>query len=173
MKIKLKDIISSTDKEQLLSGSLIILKEIQLNTKNAAKINGGINKGTFTVGDIVYDYTVTDYPPDIVLPGDKDQIRLSGKIARGKPLKNAPEKGPSDRTAVRSSSQSAHRTTFPQRGCRHWNDDRRPHRRVGGSLAVTVFKPQRRAHPKSGPRRRDRGKRVVAVGVARGEARTT
>ena len=80
MKIKLKDIIELSEQEQLLSESLSILKEIQLNVKNAAKINGGISKGNFTVGDIIYDYTVTDYPSDIVLPGDKDQIRLEGTV---------------------------------------------------------------------------------------------
>jgi hypothetical protein len=80
MKIKLKDIIEISEHEQLLSESLSILKEIQLNIKNAAKINGGINKGTFTVDDIVYDYTTTDYPSNIVLPGDKDNIRLEGTV---------------------------------------------------------------------------------------------
>ncbi len=80
MNIKLKHIIPLTDKEQLLSESLSVLKEIQLSTKNAAKIDGGISKGTFTVGDIVYDYNVTDYPSDIVLPGDKDNIRLEGTV---------------------------------------------------------------------------------------------
>lgn len=80
MNIKLKDIIPLTDKEQLLNESLSILKEIQLNVKNAAKIDGGIGKGTFTVGDITYDYTVIDYPTNITLPGDKDNIRLEGTV---------------------------------------------------------------------------------------------
>lgn len=80
MKIKLKDIIEIPEHEQLLNESLSILKEIQLNVKNAAKINGGINKGTFTVDDIVYDYTITEYPSNIVLPGDKDNIRLEGTV---------------------------------------------------------------------------------------------
>jgi hypothetical protein len=80
MNLKLKDIISLSEKEQLLSESLSILKEIQLNPENAVKINGGIKKGDFTIGDIIYDYTVTDYPSDIVLPGDKDQIRLEGTV---------------------------------------------------------------------------------------------
>ena len=80
MKIKLKDIIELSEQEQLLNESLSILKEIQLNVKNAAKINGGVSKGTFTVGDILYDYTVTDYPSNIVLSGDKDNIRLEGTV---------------------------------------------------------------------------------------------
>jgi hypothetical protein len=80
MKINLKDLLSLSEEENLLSESLSVLKEIQLSTKNAAKIDGGISKGTFTVGDIVYDYTVTDYPSDIVLPGDKDNIRLEGTV---------------------------------------------------------------------------------------------
>jgi hypothetical protein len=80
MNIKLKDIIPLSEQEQLLSESLSILKEIQLNVKNAAKISGGISKGTFTVGDIVYNYTVTDYPSNIILPGDKDNIRLEGRV---------------------------------------------------------------------------------------------
>jgi hypothetical protein len=80
MKINLKDLLPLSEEENLLSESLSILKEIELNTKNAAKIDGGISKGTFTVGDIVYDYTVTDYPSDIVLPGDKDNIRLEGTV---------------------------------------------------------------------------------------------
>lgn len=80
MKIKIKDILPLSEQEQLLNESLSILKEIQLNIKNAAKIDGGIDKGTFTVDDIVYDYTVTDYPSDIVLPGDKDNIRLEGTV---------------------------------------------------------------------------------------------
>jgi hypothetical protein len=80
MKINLKDLLPLSEEENLLSESLSILREIELNTKNAAKIDGGIGKGTFTVGDIVYDYTVTDYPSDIVLPGDKDNIRLEGTV---------------------------------------------------------------------------------------------
>jgi hypothetical protein len=80
MKINLKDLLPLSEEENLLSESLSILKEIELNTKNAAKIDGGIGKGTFTVGDIVYDYNVTDYPSDIVLPGDKDNIRLEGTV---------------------------------------------------------------------------------------------
>jgi hypothetical protein len=80
MKIKLKDMLPLTRQEQLLSESLSILKEIELNTKNASKIDGGISKGTFTVSDIVYDYTAVDYPSDIILPGDKDQIRLEGTV---------------------------------------------------------------------------------------------
>ena len=80
MKIKIKDILPLSEQEQLLNESLSVLKEIQLSTKNAAKIDGGISKGTFTVGDIVYDYTVTDYPSDIILPGDKDNIRLEGTV---------------------------------------------------------------------------------------------
>ena len=80
MKINLKDLLPLSEEENLLSESLSVLKEIQLSTKNAAKIDGGMSKGTFTVGDIVYDYTVTDYPSDIVLPGDKDNIRLEGTV---------------------------------------------------------------------------------------------
>jgi hypothetical protein len=80
MNIKLKDIIPLSEKEQLLSESLSILKEIQLNPENAVKINGGIKRGDFTIGDIVYDYTVTDYPSDIILPGDRDNIRLEGTV---------------------------------------------------------------------------------------------
>jgi hypothetical protein len=80
MKINLKDLLPLSEEENLLSESLSILKEIELNIKNSAKINGGISKGTFTIGDIVYDYNVTDYPSDIVLPGDKDQIRLEGTV---------------------------------------------------------------------------------------------
>lgn len=80
MKIKIKDILPLSEQEQLISESLSVLKEIQLSPENAVKINGGVNKGTFVVGDIIYDYTVTEYPSDIVLPGDKDQIRLEGTV---------------------------------------------------------------------------------------------
>ena len=61
----------------------------------------------------------------------KDQIRVSGKIGRGKRLKNAREKGPSEiGRPVRSSSKSAKRTSGPWRWCRHRGDSQRPHRQA-------------------------------------------
>ena len=76
MNIKLKDIIPLTQKEQLLNESLSVIKEITLDTKNAAPIKGGLKGGSFQVGDIKYGYTVYDFDFSVILPGDKDQIRL-------------------------------------------------------------------------------------------------
>lgn len=76
MKIKLKDILPLSQKEQSIVESLQTLQEITLDIKNAAPIKGGLKKGFFEVGDIKYKYTIADFNFPIVLPGDKDQIGL-------------------------------------------------------------------------------------------------
>jgi len=76
MNIKIKDLIPVTQREQVLLESIQTLKEITLDPKNAAPIKGGLKKGSFEVGDIQYGYTVYDFDFPIVLPGDKDQIKL-------------------------------------------------------------------------------------------------
>jgi len=76
MKIKLKDILPLSEKELLIVESLQTLGEITLNAKNAVPIQGGLEKGSFEVGDIKYGYTVNDFNFPIVLPGDKDANQL-------------------------------------------------------------------------------------------------
>lgn len=80
MNIKLCDLLTLSAKEYLLSESLTILKEIQLSVDNAAPIKGGLKGGSFVVGDSEYDYTVTELPSNIMLPGDKEEIKLEGTV---------------------------------------------------------------------------------------------
>jgi len=80
MKINLKDLLPFSKKENLISESLSILKEIQLNPENSADIKGDVNKGTFTIDNIIYDYEAVEYPSNIILPGDKDKVKLEGTV---------------------------------------------------------------------------------------------
>lgn len=76
MNIKLKDIIKTSQQDKILIENLQILKELILSPDNAVPVKGGLKKGTFTVGDTTYSYSVSDFDFPFVLPGDKDQIRL-------------------------------------------------------------------------------------------------
>jgi len=60
--------------------SLGIIKEVVLNINNAVPINGGLRGGDFKVGDVVYSYSIVEYPDGIYLPGDKEDKKLDGTI---------------------------------------------------------------------------------------------
>lgn len=64
--------------ERLILESYGLVREIKLDIKNAVPVLGGINGGEFQVGNIVYEYNVSEIPPNIFLPGDKEQIPLIG-----------------------------------------------------------------------------------------------
>jgi hypothetical protein len=76
MRIKLKDILPLSQREELIVESLQTLQEITLDIKNAAPIKGGLKKGSFEVGGIQYTYSINDFDIPIILPGDKDKIQL-------------------------------------------------------------------------------------------------
>lgn len=76
MNIRLYDISALSDKESLLVESLNILKKTQLSVDDAVTIKGS----HFAVGDVEYAYSSMDFPPDIILPGDKDKVKLEGTL---------------------------------------------------------------------------------------------
>jgi hypothetical protein len=76
MNIKLTEVLGLSTRDVQILESLSIVKEITLNLDNAAPIDGGLEKGTFQVGDVLYSYTVNDFDFPFVLPGDRDEVRL-------------------------------------------------------------------------------------------------
>ena len=74
--MKIKDLILSSNNDKLILESLTILKEIELSSDNSVPIKGGMKKGTFQVGEVVYDYEVKEFNFPTKLPGDINQIKL-------------------------------------------------------------------------------------------------
>jgi hypothetical protein len=76
MELNLKDLIPFSERDTQLLESIQVLKELTLSPDNAVPIKGGLEKGTFQVGDVIYGYSVSDFDFPMILPGDKDKLTI-------------------------------------------------------------------------------------------------